>query len=602
VLPVTVDAHTEVDWLVPVGDGTAIVARRDASRTNNRQHPLEHVDLTSGRVVGTLGLGIDAWDAAVSPDRTRAVVSTASRGQTRGRLVVFDLATMRVRASIDKPGPATMDGGLWHGNAVWLDDRQLVAGSPSGRIFVWEPETGRVVQRINDPPVGTGDTAALRVTADRTTLVAAGINIQLMMGFDLRTGKQLWRHPQEVNGNIFVDDTAKVVWGQEPGSGSSRMFAFDLATGERIASELNGQHGTVCDVRVSPDGNTVALASCNEGTVALWALDGRTATGAPLRPAGWASAADLWSPDGRYVAVFRNEVPRSLEVVDVRTGSRRRAPRVAGWDHSNPFFRRDGILQGVDGDDRHVVEFDPAHGTTRDTGIVMPGTDEVAAAAEFPARHLTVYGLFDGNVVVVDTARDKIVRTIATGNGPIYGVGWNVDGSRVFSAGQFEHVEAYDVASGKKVATLPSAGANLVVSPDRTLMAVNAFNGAITFYDTRTLRRAGDPLTGGTAFTRAMQFTWDGRTLVTGGLDSTLRLFDVASRRQIGVSIPITSVGVAISPDDDEIAATTDRGVQRLSINPAALRRAACRLADRNLTNDEWRQYVGDSPRRLCAT
>ena len=232
----------------------------------------------------------------------------------------------------------------------------------------------------------------------------------------------------------------------------------------------------------------------------------------------------------------------------------------------------------------------------------MPGTDEVAAAAEFPARHVTVYGLFDGNVVVVDTARDKIVRTIATGNGPIYGVGWNVDGSRVFSAGQFEHVEAYDVASGKKVATLPSAGSNLVVSPDRTLMAVNAFNGAITFYDTRTLRRAGDPLTGGTAFTRAMQFTWDGRTLVTGGLDSTLRLFDVASRRQIGVSIPITSVGVAISPDDDEIAATTDRGVQRLSINPAALRRAACRLADRNLTNDEWRQYVGDSPRRLCAT
>ncbi|MCU1430569.1 MAG: putative Calcium/calmodulin-dependent protein kinase [Actinomycetia bacterium] len=599
-LPVKVDAHTDVDWLVPVGDGTAIVARWNA--TANRQHPLERVDLASGRVLGTLALGTDAWGLAVSPDRTRAVVSTASRGQVHGRVVVFNLATMRVTASIDKPGPATMDRGVWHGNAIWIDGHHLVAGSPSGRIFVWEPDTGRVVQRINDPPSGTGDTAALRLTADGRELVAAGINIHLMMGYDMRSGKRLWRHPQEANGNIFLDESAGLAWAQEPGFGSSRMFAFNLNTGERVVSELNGQHGTVCDVRVSPDGNTVAIASCNEGTIALWALDGRTATGAPLRPAGWASAADLWSPDGRYVAVFRNDVPHSLEVVDVRTGARQRAARVAGWDHSNPFFRRDGILQGVDADDRHVVEFDPTRGTTRDTGIVMPGTDEVSAAAEFPARHLTAYGLFDGNVVIVDTARGRIVRKNATGDGPIYGVGWNVDGTRVFSAGQFEHAEAYDVGTGKKVATLPSAGSNLVVSPDRTLMAVSAFNGTITFYDTRTLRRAGDPLTGGTAFTRAMQFTWDGRTLVTGGLDSTLRFFDVASRRQVGVSIPITSVGVAISPDDREIAATTERGVQRLSIEPVALRRAACRLADRNLTKAEWRQYVGGPPRRLCST
>jgi hypothetical protein len=97
-----------------------------------------------------------------------------------------------------------------------------------------------------------------------------------------------------------------------------------------------------------------------------------------------------------------------------------------------------------------------------------------------------------------------------------------------------------------------------------------------------------------------MQFTPDGRTLITSGLDSALRLFDVATRRQIGASITVTSLGAAIAPDSKEIAITTDGGVQRLAIDAGALRRAACRAAGRNLTAAEWRQYIGGPPRRLC--
>jgi WD40 repeat protein len=99
----------------------------------------------------------------------------------------------------------------------------------------------------------------------------------------------------------------------------------------------------------------------------------------------------------------------------------------------------------------------------------------------------------------------------------------------------------------------------------------------------------------------ALELTPDGRTLITSGLDSTMRLFDVASRRQIGVGIPITSWGAAIAPDSKEIAISTERGVQRLAIDAVALRTAACRAAGRNLTRAEWVQYVGGTPRRSCA-
>jgi WD40 repeat protein len=317
-------------------------------------------------------------------------------------------------------------------------------------------------------------------------------------------------------------------------------------------------------------------------------------------PAGWTSSLDLWSPDGRYVGVYRTDTPDRVEVVDVRDGTRVRARGVTGTESDPPVFRPDNVLQSVVGEKNHVVEFDPKTRLTHDTGIALPGNTVISNASVRMDRHLSVYGMEDGTVNVIDMAHGRIMRTIDTDLGPVYGVALNRDGTRVFAAGQKEEAQVFDLGTGKKVATLATRTANLMLSPDRRLLATTAFNGTITFYDATTLKRAGDPMTGGTAFAPQMAFTPDGRTLVTSGLDSRLRLFDVASRRQLGVAIPITSWGAAIAPDSKEIAITTDRGVQRLSIDAVALSRAACRAAGRNLTTAEWRQYVGGIPRRLC--
>src|SRR5262249_12869276 len=151
-------------------------------------------------------------------------------------------------------------------------DQRVAVGSPTGRILVWEPASGRVVMRLNDPPApGSGDSGALLMTPDRRELIAAGVNQMGLMGYDLHTGPASSRHPQSVNGTIFLDPVARRVWAKEGVTGSSRMFAYDLTTGERIAEELNGQHGTVCGAQTSPDDRTVAIASCNEGTIARWA-------------------------------------------------------------------------------------------------------------------------------------------------------------------------------------------------------------------------------------------------------------------------------------------------------------------------------------------
>jgi len=372
------------------------------------------------------------------------------------------------------------------------------------------------------------------------------------------------------------------------------MFAYDLATGERVQTPLDTQHGTVCDSVISPDSAIIAVSSCNEGTVSLWALDGTTATGTPLQGAGWATAADLWSPDGRYVAVFRLDSPTSVEVVDANDGTRIAAEGVYATPNDSPILRADDVLQTVN-EDNHVVEFDPRTRQTRDTGIVLPGgvTANVAILDD-----LTAYGLDDGAIVIVDAARGQTRRTIHTDMIAVYGLEWSADGQRLFAAGQSEEAKVFDAATSEELATLPARAASLQLSPDGRLLATTAFDGEITFFDATTLERSGDPVKG--VVGGQVQFTPDGRTLVASGFDNTMRLVDVESRQQIGTPLAITAAGASFSPDSTQMAITTERGVVRLGIDAATLTAAACRAAGRELTADEWKQYIGGTPRRLC--
>ena len=442
----------------------------------------------------------------MSPDRTRRGGVDREPRSDRGRVVVFDLATMRSLASIDQAGTARRwTAGFWHGNAVWLDDRRLVAGSPSGRIFVWEPDTGRVVQRINDPP--TGHRRHRRRCASPPTgrtLVAAGIDIHVMMG--LRPAHRetvVAPRRKTVNGNIFVDDTAKVVWARRRASGRAACSPYDLATGERIASELNGQHGTVCDVRREPGrqhGRARELQRGDDRVVGARRphRDRRAACG----PRGGRRPRTCGVPTAatsRCSATRCRRRSKSSTCVPAH-GSRHRASRAgttATRSSAAMASCKASTARSVTSSSstptaaRHATPASccPARARSRPRPRSRRGTSPRTASST-------------GTSSCVDTARGKIVRTIATGIGPIYGVGWNVDGA--------PRVRGRPVRARRGVSTSPPgrrsrrcrvAGSNLVVSPDRTLMAVNAFNGTITFYDTRTLQHAGDPLTGGTAFT-----------------------------------------------------------------------------------------------------
>ncbi|MGH9174721.1 MAG: WD40 repeat domain-containing protein, partial [Vicinamibacterales bacterium] len=114
----------------------------------------------------------------------------------------------------------------------------------------------------------------------------------------------------------------------------------------------------------------------------------------------------------------------------------------------------------------------------------------------------------------------------------------------------------------------------------------------------------GLPMIGGGGPLSSVQFSPDGKTLAAGGFAGHITLWDLATQTPIGD--PLNSAGrevlwLAFTSDGDELMSTVvaDRSRADLVIWALAIdvwSERACSTANRNLTRDEWSQYLGSTP------
>ena len=343
-----------------------------------------------------------------------------------------------------------------------------------------------------------------------------------------------------------------------------------------------------------------------------WRLDG---SGLVSRRVGGTKGfvPGTYSPDGRLLVGYADQGSYDIDgsedpaVFDVVTGKQVSAlDGLTGAD-----WRNDHELIGVSrsGPDTFTIEtYDLASARLQPSDIVIPERDWLTL---FGSRHWWWLQMDAGNdsaghdtsilwAIDKDTLkRDTTIPLIESAfRGDPAG---SDDGDRaalVTSTG----VAVVDGHTGKSIGTIegtPFRGGtflrSVAITSSRRLI-VSSLQGDLTVYDLDTLK----PLRtlSGTRGGNGVKADADGGLAMATGADRSITLYDIDSGEQIGdrIIIPGTEPRAsALRPDGLEMmfGGGVDHDILAWDLDPQHWIAAACTLAGRNLTREEWNTYLG---------
>jgi WD40 repeat protein len=378
-------------------------------------------------------------------------------------------------------------------------------------------------------------------------------------------------HTNTVNTVAFSPDGKRIA----SGSSDHSVRIWNAATGQELLT-LKGNTGEVNCVAFSPDGKRVA-SGILDGTVKVWDVNSAQALLTLKGPARLYDQGLAFSPDGKRVGALGDMVKvwdagtgRELHALKIRLES----PLAFGPDLKRVAFITDPYRTGplVNVWDvavgQKLLTLNPNRGKIGNmdgplrNAAFSPDAKRIATATRFEGYYMVdVWDVNTGQVLFTHKSRF---------NPHVHSLVFSPDGTRFAGvvAGEFvkawddwrDGVRVWDTATGQVLLTvqaqLQAQGRVFTVafSPDGKRIVAGGTDRTVKVWD---VVRDPEPFTlkGHTAKVLGVAFSPDGRRIASGSADATVRIWDVGTGQVVRtVNGHGPASRVAYSPDGKRIA------------------------------------------------
>jgi WD40 repeat protein len=556
-------------------------------------------DVARHTIIRRLESKEDVGAAAFSPDGRVLVVGTLT-----GSLAFWNRVTgARLGQVLHPHHPPEQGRGVTL--AFARGGATLYTSAQDGKTIVWDVPRRHPVRTLR---VG----GTLMVSPDGAALALGQRDGSIILA-DARTGrprKRLTGHTAEVFRLAFSPDGTRLASVSDDGT----AMMWDVASGQALQT-LRGHAGWVHGVAFSPDGVTLYTSSLDDSVI-LWDLTGTRGLARQLTRGAGQVGGIAYSPrDPNLLVLVRSDGPATLWNVARR--AQVGTPLRASGGFVNPVaFSPDGRVLAIGNHaDGTVRLFDTA--THLPVGRLHPPygpidgpylSREINSIAFSPDGKLLATGGNDGSAVLWDLARQEpIGRPLRPHPGfSVDSVAFSPDGSTLAwgtdnSTALLTRVPDGTVLHHLTVTNGPAVSA-LAFSPDGRILATGAIDGKVRLWDPRTGAARGRAWVAHPGPVLSTVFSPDGRMLATSGIGSA-ELWDAGSAKQIGAPLagPVQKAGdagvAAFDPTGHTLATAFQDGTVLLwDVDPTSWRKRACALAGRDLTRQEWEDFLPDRP------